>query len=61
MERESDSSDSFQIPFGIQGLDQNYSGIPRGSFVLLSGEVDSGVDEYAYTSTAMINTARHDP
>lgn len=50
-----------RIPFGIPGLDRDFSGIPPGSFVLLTGEVDSGVDEYAYTSTAMIQMAREDP
>jgi len=50
-----------RIPFGIPGLDQDFAGIPHGSFVLLTGEVDSGVDEFAYTSTSMIQMARNDP
>ena len=50
-----------RIPFGIPGLDRDFAGIPQGSFVLLTGEVDSGVDEFAYTSTAMIQMAREDP
>lgn len=50
-----------RIPFGIPGLDQDFDGIPQGSFVLLTGEVDSGVDEFAYTSTAMIQMARDEP
>ena len=50
-----------RIPFGIPGLDQDFDGIPQGSFVLLTGEVDSGVDEFAYTSTAMIQMARYEP
>ena len=50
-----------RIPFGIPGLDQDFDGIPQGSFVFLTGEVDSGVDEFAYTSTAMIQMARYEP
>jgi len=50
-----------KLPFGIPGLDQDYGGIPKGSFVLLAGEVDSGVDEYAYTSASMVNMAATNP
>lgn len=50
-----------RIPFGVPGLDRDFAGVPPGSFVLLTGEVDSGVDEYAYTSAAMIQMARDEP
>jgi KaiC/GvpD/RAD55 family RecA-like ATPase len=50
-----------RIPFGIPGLDQDFEGIPQGSFVLLTGEVDSGVDEFAYTSASMIQMANQNP
>ncbi|MDZ7688881.1 MAG: hypothetical protein U5J64_09210 [Halobacteriales archaeon] len=50
-----------RIPFGVPGLDRDFAGVPPGSFVLLTGEVDSGVDEFAYTSTAMIQMARDEP
>jgi len=50
-----------RIPFGVPGLDRDFAGIPPGSFVLLTGEVDSGVDEFAYTSTSMIQMARDQP
>ncbi|MDY6774645.1 MAG: HTR-like protein [Halobacteria archaeon] len=51
-----------RIPFGLATLDTMFNGgVPRGSFVLLSGETGAGAPEFAYTSAAMVLMARHAP
>lgn len=61
MDNEPNDIGKQRIPFGISGLDNKFDGIPVGSFVLLAGEVDSGVDEFAYTNASMLSMAINEP
>jgi KaiC/GvpD/RAD55 family RecA-like ATPase len=50
-----------RIPFGVSRLDEMIDGgAPRGSTVLLSGELGAGAREFLYTSAAMNGLARAD-
>ncbi len=50
------------IPLGLSTLDSVFGGgVPRGTSILLSGEVGAGAGEFAYTSAAMVSMARSDP
>ncbi len=50
-----------RIPFGVSRLDEMINGgAPRGSTVLLSGELGAGAREFLYTSAAMNGLAKAD-
>lgn len=50
-----------RIPFGVSRLDAIVGGgAPRGSLVLLAGEVGAGAREFLYTSATMNGLARAD-
>ena len=50
-----------RIPFGVSRLDEMINGgAPRGSTVLLSGELGAGAREFLYTSAVMNALARAD-
>jgi KaiC/GvpD/RAD55 family RecA-like ATPase len=50
-----------RIPFGVSRLDEMVNGgAPRGSTVLLSGELGAGAREFLYTSAAMNGLAQAD-
>jgi len=50
------------VPLGLPTLDSVFGGgVPRGTSILLSGEVGAGANEFAYTSSSMVSMARDDP
>jgi len=51
-----------RIPLGFPTLDSVFDGgVPRGSSILLSGEVGAGAPEFLYKSASMVSMARGDP
>lgn len=51
-----------RVPTGFRELDKLLDGgMPRGSFVLLSGELGAGAPEFAYTGAAILSMASTDP
>jgi KaiC/GvpD/RAD55 family RecA-like ATPase len=50
-----------RIPFGVSRLDATIGGgAPRGSVVLLAGDLGAGAREFTYTSAAMTGLAKTD-
>jgi KaiC/GvpD/RAD55 family RecA-like ATPase len=62
LSQEEETGHDGNIPLGLSTLDSIFGGgVPRGTSILLSGEVGAGAGEFAYTSTAMVSMARSDP